>query len=129
MRLHPLAATWPMTSEAHKRCALRRCCSAAHAWVHVPRRGARKMPRKLTNVVRPVPDDLVVAQACEPLPISAIAEELGLTRDDYDEHGKSKAKARAAHLRGAGGTAWRHALLTAARRCEPARGAGQAVAA
>jgi hypothetical protein len=56
------------------------------------------MPRKLTAIVRPVPDDLVVAQACEPLPISVIAEELGLTRDDYDEHGKSKAKARAPQL-------------------------------
>lgn len=56
------------------------------------------MPRKLTAIVRPVPDDLVVAQACEPLPISVIAEELGLSRDDYDEHGKSKAKARAPHL-------------------------------
>jgi formyltetrahydrofolate synthetase len=72
------------------------------------------MPRKLTAIVRPVPDDLVVAQACEPLPISVIAEELGLTRDDYDEHGKSKAKARAPHLVAGGNIAWRRACLTAA---------------
>jgi hypothetical protein len=69
------------------------------------------MPRKLENVVLPVPDDLTIAQACEPLPIGAIAAELGLAREDFDEHGKQKAKARGrgrcvrgvAGLRGAGG--------------------------
>ena len=79
------------------------------------------MPRKLTNIVRPVPDDLVVAQACTPLPISAIAEELGLTRDDYDEHGKSKAKARRRSLaacaaRGCNWSAWRGAAGASQRR-------------
>ena len=52
------------------------------------------MPRPLQHVVVPVPDDLTIAQGCTPLPISVIAEELGLTRDDYDEHGKQKAKVR-----------------------------------
>jgi hypothetical protein len=48
--------------------------------------------------VVPVPSDLDIAQGCVPLPISVIAEELGLARDDYDEHGKQKAKARAREL-------------------------------
>ena len=50
------------------------------------------MPRKLDTIVVPVPDDLTIAQACVPLPISTVAEELGLSREDYDEHGKQKAK-------------------------------------
>jgi hypothetical protein len=53
------------------------------------------MPRKLEGIVVPVPSDLDVAQACTPLPITVIAEELGLTPDEYDPHGKLKAKARA----------------------------------
>ena len=86
------------------------------------------MPRKLSAIVRPVPDDLTVAQACVPLPISAVAEELGLTREDYDEHGKSKAKARAPQL----GAPCRAAFCGAALASQPRiaaprlrRGAGQ----
>jgi hypothetical protein len=73
------------------------------------------MPRKLTNIERPVPDDITIAQACVPLPISTVAEELGLAREDYDEHGRSKAKARAPHLRASAALlSWRHTRLTAA---------------
>jgi hypothetical protein len=53
------------------------------------------MPRKLEGIVVPVPSDLDIAQGCTPLPITVIAEELGLTADEYDPHGKLKAKARA----------------------------------
>ena len=52
------------------------------------------MPRKLESVATPTPSDLDIAQAAVPLPISHIAKELGLTEDDYDPHGKLKAKAR-----------------------------------
>jgi formyltetrahydrofolate synthetase len=52
------------------------------------------MPRKLEGIVVPVPSDLDIAQGCVPLPITVIAEELGLARDDYDEHGKQKAKVK-----------------------------------
>ena len=73
------------------------------------------MPRKLTSVVKPVPDDITVAQACVPLPICTVAEELGLTREDYDEHGKCKAKARAPHL----GALWRAASRGVALASQP----------
>jgi formyltetrahydrofolate synthetase len=53
------------------------------------------MLRKLERVDTPTPSDLHIAQAFVPLPISHIAQELGLTDEDYDLHGKLKAKARA----------------------------------
>ena len=88
------------------------------------------MPRKLTSVVKPVPDDITVAQACVPLPICTVAEELGLTREDYDEHGKCKAKARAPHL-GALGALLLVAPHSPHSRVSPHRAcvAGQAVGA
>lgn len=54
------------------------------------------MPRPLPpdSVVRPTPPDIHIAQACVPLPIATVAEELGLTPADYDLHGNTKAKAR-----------------------------------
>ncbi len=53
------------------------------------------MPHKLTDIKRPTPRDIDVAQACTPLPISDVARELGCSADDIDEHGKYMAKARA----------------------------------
>lgn len=47
--------------------------------------------RKL-KVVSPVPADIDVANSVEPLPIAAIAEELGLKPEEYDFYGKTKAK-------------------------------------
>jgi hypothetical protein len=47
--------------------------------------------RKL-EVVSPVPADIDVANSVKPLPVTAIAEELGLHPAEYDCYGKSKAK-------------------------------------
>lgn len=52
------------------------------------------MPRPLENVLSPTPADIDVAQSCVPLPIRAIAEELGLEEESYDLHGKLKAKVK-----------------------------------
>ena len=42
----------------------------------------------------PVPADIDIANAVEPLPIADIAAELGLRPDHYDLYGKYKAKVR-----------------------------------
>jgi hypothetical protein len=61
-------------------------------------------------------NDIAIAQACVPLPISTVAVELGLAREDYDEHGRSKAKARAPHLRASRSAAVRGATLASQLR-------------
>ncbi|MFQ5408996.1 MAG: formate--tetrahydrofolate ligase, partial [Anaerolineales bacterium] len=48
--------------------------------------------RKLQNLKTPVPSDIEIAQALEPLPIQQLAEEIGLLPDEIDLHGKHKAK-------------------------------------
>lgn len=40
----------------------------------------------------PVPSDIDIAQAAPPLPISEIAKAAGLTPDQYDLYGNTKAK-------------------------------------
>lgn len=50
------------------------------------------MPHKLQNLKTPVPSDLEIAQAAEPLPIHQIAEEVGLLPEELELYGKSKAK-------------------------------------
>ena len=52
------------------------------------------MPRVLAETRTPVPSDIEVAQACVPLRIQEIAEELGLSSEEYDLYGKYKAKAQ-----------------------------------
>lgn len=52
------------------------------------------MPRKLTNLIRPVPSDIEIAQAFEPLPISKIAKQVGLLPEELEVFGTSKAKVR-----------------------------------
>lgn len=52
------------------------------------------MPRKLTNLIRPVPSDIEIAQAFEPLPISKIAKQVGLLPEELEVFGKTKAKVR-----------------------------------
>lgn len=41
---------------------------------------------------RPVPSDLEIAQAATPLPITGIADDLGLRRDEIEPYGHTKAK-------------------------------------
>ncbi len=50
------------------------------------------MPHKLQNLLTPVPSDIEIAQAAEPLPISQIAEEVGLLPEEIEYHGYTKAK-------------------------------------
>lgn len=50
-----------------------------------------KTTRKL-EVVSPVPADIDIANGVEPLHISEIAQELGLSAKHYDLYGKYKAK-------------------------------------
>lgn len=50
------------------------------------------MPHKLQMLKRPVPSDIEIAQAAEPLPISQIAEEVGLLPEELDMYGQNKAK-------------------------------------
>lgn len=52
------------------------------------------MPRKLTNLIRPVPSDIEIAQAFEPLPISKIAKQVGLLPEELEVFGTTKAKVR-----------------------------------
>ena len=50
------------------------------------------MPHKLKTLKRPVPSDIDIAQAATPLPISQIADEVGLLPAEIDLHGQNKAK-------------------------------------
>jgi formyltetrahydrofolate synthetase len=50
------------------------------------------MPHKLQNLKSPVPSDIDIAQAAEPLPVQQIAEEVGLLPEELDLYGKYKAK-------------------------------------
>ena len=52
------------------------------------------MPRKLTNLIRPVPSDIDIAQSYEPLPISKIAKQIGLLPEELEAYGATKAKVR-----------------------------------
>ena len=52
------------------------------------------MPRKLTDLKRPVPSDLDIAQSTEPLPITQIAEEAGILREELIQYGNTKAKVK-----------------------------------
>ena len=49
--------------------------------------------RKL-ELKSPVPSDIDIAQSVEPLPISQIAESLGLAVEDYELYGTKKAKVK-----------------------------------
>lgn len=50
------------------------------------------MPHKLQHLLRPVPNDLEIAQAQVPLPISQIADEAGILPDELIPYGRDKAK-------------------------------------
>ena len=52
------------------------------------------MPRKLTDLKRPVPSDLDIAQSIEPLPITQIAEEAGILPEELIQYGSTKAKVK-----------------------------------
>ncbi len=52
------------------------------------------MPHKLQNLQMPVPSDLDIAQSVTPLPISQIAEEVGLKPEELILYGNDKAKVR-----------------------------------
>ena len=42
------------------------------------------MPRKLVDLIRPVPSDIEIAQSYEPVPIAKIAKQLGLLPDELE---------------------------------------------
>ena len=48
--------------------------------------------RKLTDLKRPVPSDIDIAQAIEPLPIAQIAEAAGILPEELEPYGRYKAK-------------------------------------
>ena len=50
------------------------------------------MPKKLTNLLTPVPSDIAIAQAAVPVPITQIAAEAGIQDAECDAYGKTKAK-------------------------------------
>jgi len=52
------------------------------------------MPRKLTDLKRPVPSDLDIAQSIEPLPITQIAQEAGILPEELIQYGSTKAKVK-----------------------------------
>ncbi len=52
------------------------------------------MPHKLKNMLARVPSDIDIAQAAAPIPIAQIAAEAGITPDELELYGKSKAKVR-----------------------------------
>jgi formyltetrahydrofolate synthetase len=50
------------------------------------------MPKKLTQILTPVPSDLEIAQAATPEPITKIAAEAGILESELETYGKTKAK-------------------------------------
>ena len=48
---------------------------------------------KLKNLQQPVPQDIEIAQAAEPVFIGQIAADLGINENELNLHGKHKAKA------------------------------------
>jgi formyltetrahydrofolate synthetase len=50
------------------------------------------MAHKLTNLLKPVPSDIKIAQAATPLPIDQISDEAGILPDELELYGKTKAK-------------------------------------
>lgn len=52
------------------------------------------MPHKLQNLKTAVPSDIEIAQAATPLPISQIAEEVGLLPEELVPYGSDKAKVK-----------------------------------
>lgn len=52
------------------------------------------MPHKLQNLLTPVPSDIEIAQAATPLPITQIAQEVGLNPDEIEPYGTTKAKVK-----------------------------------
>ncbi len=50
------------------------------------------MPKKLENLLTPVPSDIDIAQAAIPLPITQIADEVGILPEEMDMFGPYKAK-------------------------------------
>ncbi|NOZ49172.1 MAG: formate--tetrahydrofolate ligase [Chloroflexi bacterium] len=50
------------------------------------------MSHKLTELKRPVPSDIDIAQSIEPLPITQIAEEIGILPEELELYGNKKAK-------------------------------------
>ncbi|MEP6962277.1 MAG: formate--tetrahydrofolate ligase, partial [Acidobacteriota bacterium] len=50
------------------------------------------MPKKLTNLLVPVPSDIAIAQAAVPTPITQIASEAGIQDSELEAYGKTKAK-------------------------------------
>ena len=50
------------------------------------------MPKKLETLLTPVPSDIDIAQAATPIPITQIAEEVGIQPDELDMYGTQKAK-------------------------------------
>lgn len=50
------------------------------------------MPHKLENLLRPVPSDIDIAQAAQPLKIQPFAEALGILPDELEPYGHYKAK-------------------------------------
>lgn len=53
---------------------------------------AKTTARKLTELKKPVPADIDIAQSVAPLPISEIAEAAGLLPSEIDLYGNTKAK-------------------------------------
>ncbi|MCH2540263.1 MAG: formate--tetrahydrofolate ligase, partial [Anaerolineales bacterium] len=50
------------------------------------------MPKQLTELRRPVPSDIEIAQSVEPTPVREIASELGLREEELLTYGEYKAK-------------------------------------
>ena len=48
--------------------------------------------RQLTDFATPTPSDIAIAQSIAPLPITRVADALGLRSDEYEQHGPTKAK-------------------------------------
>lgn len=59
--------------------------------------------RPLSDLKSPTPSDIDVAQSIDPLPITQIADALGLHPEEFEQHGPSKAKVRLDVLKRLGG--------------------------
>ena len=52
------------------------------------------MPHKLNSLLNPVPSDIEIAQAATPLPITQIADEVGIKPEELEPYGATKAKVK-----------------------------------
>ena len=82
-------ANWAKAAASARQVLCRGLCTAPPS-IRLNYTGQTGM--KLKNLQHPVPQDIEIAQAAEPVFIGQIAADLGINEDELNLHGKHKAK-------------------------------------